>query len=148
MARRTTPSLSGARVSELTGMHKVTLTKLVQEGYLHRDPEALTYCGHELVVARLLHELGTRASKADADRDREAVELLRRALHNHQVHPSTDLVLSSDSAQLVNTAGERMDATTHLRHYRVLGVGAWLTDYQRDEPEAFDVLIAATAVAA
>ncbi|WP_328373451.1 hypothetical protein OG800_50330 (plasmid) [Streptomyces sp. NBC_00445] len=150
MTRQTTRLLTGARVSELTGIHPVTLPKLVQEGFLLRHPRLLRYTGHELVIARLLYELGTRASKPHAERDRKAVQKLRHALDEGQVRARTDLVLSSASSQLVNTAGELIDATSDLRTYRVIGVGAWLADYQEQEPEAFDepVLITAEVQAA
>lgn len=142
--------LSGTRVSELTGLHKVTLQKLVQEEFLERDACSLTYSGTEAVVAKLLGVLGTRASKPDSERDREAVNVLREALLTGNVQPRTDLVLSAETCQLVNTAGELFDATSYLRHYRVLGVGAWLNEYRSAEPEAFPdqpALITAAAVA-
>ncbi|MFD9633941.1 hypothetical protein [Streptomyces violascens] len=129
--------LTGARVSELTGLHGVTLGKLVREGFLQRDEATLRYHGTELVVAQALAYLGTRASKSGAHRDRCAVEKLREALAEGAIGPLTDLVVTQDFARLVHTLGERLDATVSLRDYRVLGVGAWLGEFKKCEPEAF-----------
>ncbi|ATM24593.1 hypothetical protein SMD44_p10094 (plasmid) [Streptomyces alboflavus] len=138
--------LSGARVGELTQLHGVTLGKLVKEGFLRRD-ENRRYTGVELICARALAALGTRASKAEADRDRRAVETIRRALEDGKITATTDLVVAQDQdfMTLTHTQGQRLDATFHLRDYMVLGVGAWLTEYQQREPQAFEVnaLIAA-----
>lgn len=145
MSDTTSRLLAGARVSELTGLHGVTLGKLVQEGFLQRDEATLRYHGTELVIAQALAHLGTRASKSGAHRDRSVVEMLRRALSDGTVGPLTDLVVAGDFTRLVHTLGERLDATAGFRDYRVLGVGAWLGEFMKREPEAFDfaVLIAA-----
>lgn len=148
MARPATRLLKGARVSELTGLHPVTLPKLVSEGFLLRNARSREYTGHELVIARLLFELGTRASKPHAERDRQAAQHLREALADSRVHAGTDLVLSADFFQLVNTRGELIDATSGLRNYRVIGVGAFLSDYQALEPEAFEEPLLITAAVA
>ena len=150
MKRTRTRLLRGTRVTELTGLHGNTLKRLVEEGFLLRSPNTLNYSGLELVVARLLKELETRATKATAERDRLAVAVLRDALIRGEVRPSTDLVLSLETATLAHTFGERIDATQHLRDHHVFGVGVWLATYKDREPEAFEesMLIAAAAVAA
>ncbi|MFE6412168.1 hypothetical protein ACFVOR_35140 [Streptomyces sp. NPDC057837] len=137
--------LSGSRVSELTGLHGVTLGKLVNEGFLERDQSTLKYTGAELVVAQALAQLQTRASKAEADRDRRVIDLIRKDLRAGKITEGTDLVVAGEYMRMTHTPGERLDATAGLRDYRVLGVGAWLADFRRREPEAFDVdaLIAA-----
>lgn len=129
--------LPGTRVSELTGLHGTTLGKLVQEGFLERDEETLRYRGTEAVVAQVLANLGTRASKPDAERDRLAVETLRDALTRGLVNDSTGLVVAQSFARLTHTLGELLDATANLRDYRVLGVGAWLSEFRAQEPGAF-----------
>ncbi|KOV37234.1 hypothetical protein [Streptomyces sp. H036] len=137
--------LTGSRVSELTGLHGVTLGKLVNEGFLERDHASLKYTGTELVVAQALAQLQTRASKAEAGRDRRVIQTIRDALTAGEITETTDLVVSGEFMQLTHTPGERLDATSALRDYRVLGVGAWVTEFKQREPEAFDVdaLIAA-----
>ncbi len=131
--------LSGTRVSELTGLHGVTLGKLVSEGFLQRDRGSLKYTGTELVVAQALSQLQTRASKAEAERDRKVIQTIREALAAGVISEATDVVVADDFVQLTHTQGERLDATAGLRDYRVLGVGAWITEFKRREPEAFDV---------
>ncbi|MEV7465479.1 hypothetical protein ACWD48_14340 [Streptomyces sp. NPDC002519] len=137
--------LSGSRVSELTGLHGVTLGKLVSEGFLQRDRRSLKYTGAEAVVARALAHLQTRASKPEADRDRRVVQEIRDALTSGKVTEATDVVVAGDFIRLTHTPGERLDATAGLRDFRVLGIGAWVTEFKQREPEAFDleVLIAA-----
>ncbi|MEU2516089.1 hypothetical protein, partial [Streptomyces syringium] len=92
----------------------------------------------------VLANLGTRASKPDAKRDRLATETLRDALSRGRVSDSTGLVVAPNFARLTHTLGELLDATAHLRDYRVLGVGAWLSEFKALEPDAFQAeLIAA-----
>ncbi|MFF4531662.1 hypothetical protein ACFY1P_20620 [Streptomyces sp. NPDC001407] len=129
--------LPGTRVTELTGLHGTTLGKLVQEGFLERDERTLRYRGTEAVIAQVLANLGTRASKPDAKRDRLAVNALREALNRDAVSESTGLVIAPNFARLTHTLGELLDATAHLRDYRVLGVGAWLSEFRAQEPGAF-----------
>lgn len=131
--------LSGTRVSELTGLHGVTLGKLVSEGFLERDRGSLKYTGIELVVAQALAQLQTRASKAEAERDRRVITVIRQAMAAGHIGDATDVVVADDFVQLTHTQGERLDATAGLRDYRVLGVGAWIAEFKRREPEAFDV---------
>ncbi|WP_266815632.1 hypothetical protein [Streptomyces sp. NBC_01433] len=131
--------MSGTRVSELTGLHGVTLGKLVSEGFLERDPGSLKYTGIELVVAQALAQLQTRASKPEAERDRRVITVIRQAMAAGHIGDATDVVVADDFVQLAHTQGERLDATAGLRDYRVLGVGAWIAEFKRREPEAFDV---------
>ncbi|MFC5150048.1 hypothetical protein ACFPP6_36160 [Streptomyces aureoversilis] len=104
---------------------------------MERDEETLRYRGTEAVVAQVLTNLGTRASKPGASRDRLAVATLRKALNLGQVSDSTVLVVARNLAHLTHTLGELLDATAHLQDYRVLGVGAWLSEFKAQEPDAF-----------
>ncbi|MFD7899020.1 hypothetical protein [Streptomyces sp. NPDC059743] len=123
----------------------MTLGKLVSEGFLLRDRRSLKYTGTELVVARALAQLQTRASKPEADRDRKVVQEIRDALGAGRVADATDVVVAGNFIQLTHTPGERLDATSGLRDFRVLGIGAWVTEFRQREPDAFDAeaLIAA-----
>jgi hypothetical protein len=128
-------SLSVNSVSQMTGAHNATLAKLVEEGFL---PSPLL--GPDVVLARMFHELGSRASRETAERDRRAGRMIRERIVAGLVRPSTRVVLLPGESRVVDKQHELLEVldTHEGEPAKVLPVGRWLEEYRRVVPsEAF-----------
>jgi hypothetical protein len=122
-------------VSLMTGAHNATLAKLVEEGFL---PSPLF--GPDVVLARMFHELGSRASRETAERDRRAGRMLRDRIVAGTVRSSTRMVLVPGESRVVDKQHELLEVfdTHEGEPAKVLPIGRWLEEYRRVvPPEAF-----------
>jgi hypothetical protein len=117
----------------MTGAHNATLAKLVEEGFLHAP-----LLGPDVVLARMFHELGSRASRETAERDRRAGRMLRERIVAGRVRPSTRMVLLPGTGRLVDKEHELLEVLdTHQGEpAEVLPVGRWLMAYRGIVPPA------------